>query len=690
MRVGTLAAVLAGLDVLLGVVPGAARVGHEDGQGEAGDERTGEQAAEGVDVDEADDEGDDHGEGTGDDHLLQRRRRGDLHATSRVGDDAGLALTQARDLPELATDLFDHLLGGTTDGVDREGGEEERQHGAEEEADEDVDRTEVEREDDVLTLLDGGLIDGELEALEQRQSGESSGADSEALGHRSGGVAEGVEGVGDLADLGVELGHLGDAAGVVGDRTVGVDGHDHAGGGEHADRGHGDAVDAALQHGATALGGEIVGERHVAAPVGDADTDDDEDDGGGDRHHAGADATEHGGGRARLGLGGDLLDRPEVVGGVVLGGLAEGPADDEATDDGDGEADRVVDGLGVTEEPEGHADGGDDGDGHGDVGAQVQGRAQLVGVGRLAALHQEGAEDRGDHADEGDGHREDEEADDRRVRQGVGSEGEGEGHEGDRGDDRAGVRLEEVGAHAGDVADVVAHVVGDGGRVAGVVLGDAGLHLADEVGADVGGLGVDAAAHAAEQGDGRAAEAVGRDDLEGVIGLEDHDEQDVDDRETEEGQTGDREAHHGTAAEGDGEGLGRALLGSLGGAGVGHGRHGHAGVTGAGRQDRTEYVADGAERRDHGGDEDGHHHDEAGDPGVFLLEEGLGALLDLGHQEDHAVVAWARLLHVLEEEDGQRKAGDRRHKGQIGDSVHDYSSRWVDAHAPRTGGDPGW
>jgi hypothetical protein len=90
----------------------------------------------------------------------------------------------------------------------------------------------------------------------------------------------------------------------------------------------------------------------------------------------------------------------------------------------------------------------------------------------------------------------------------------------DRGDDRAGVRLEEVGAHAGDVADVVADVVGDRGRVAGVVLGDAGLDLADEVGADVGRLGVDAAADTGEQRDGRGTESVGGDDLEGVVDLD--------------------------------------------------------------------------------------------------------------------------------------------------------------------------
>ena len=78
-----------------------------------------------------------------------------------------------------------------------------------------------------------------------------------------------------------------------------------------------------------------------------------------------------------------------------------------------------------------------------------------------------------------------------------------EQHHGDRGDR---VGLEQVGRHAGAVAHVVAHVVGDHGRVAGVVLGDPGLDLPDEVGADVGGLGEDAAAEPGEDRDQRAAE----------------------------------------------------------------------------------------------------------------------------------------------------------------------------------------
>ena len=58
----------------------------------------------------------------------------------------------------------------------------------------------------------------------------------------------------------------------------------------------------------------------------------------------------------------------------------------------------------------------------------------------------------------------------------------------------------------GAVADVVADVVGDHGRVARIVLRDARLDLADEVGADVGGLREDATAEPREHGDEGAAE----------------------------------------------------------------------------------------------------------------------------------------------------------------------------------------
>ena len=74
------------------------------------------------------------------------------------------------------------------------------------------------------------------------------------------------------------------------------------------------------------------------------------------------------------------------------------------------------------------------------------------------------------------------------------------------GDDRDRIGLEQVRGHAGAVADVVADVIGDHCRVTRIVLGNAGLDLADQVGTDVGALGEYAAAQTRKNRDQRAAE----------------------------------------------------------------------------------------------------------------------------------------------------------------------------------------
>ena len=68
---------------------------------------------------------------------------------------------------------------------------------------------------------------------EQHQRAETGRADGVALGDRLRGVADRVERVGRVADFLGQAGHLGDAAGVVGDRAEGVERHDHAGEAEH-------------------------------------------------------------------------------------------------------------------------------------------------------------------------------------------------------------------------------------------------------------------------------------------------------------------------------------------------------------------------------------------------------------------------------------------------------------------------
>ena len=137
-----------------------------------------------------------------------------------------------------------------------------------------------------------------------------------------------------------------------------------------------------------------------------------------------------------------------------------------------------------------------------------------------------------------------------------------------RGDQRDRVGLEQVRGHAGAVTDVVTDVVGDGRGVAGIVLGDALLDLADQVGADVGGLGEDAAADPHEHGQQGGAEAETLQHRRRLADVGEHH-----DRGAEQAQTGGGQADRTARAEGD-------LHGPLAALAVGRGGHPHVGPGG--------------------------------------------------------------------------------------------------------------
>ena len=101
----------------------------------------------------------------------------------------------------------------------------------------------------VLQVLDVGG--------EQDQGGQGRRADRVALGDRLGGVADRVERVGVDADLRRQARHLGDAAGIVGHRAVGVEADDEAGQRQHGAGGDGDAVEAGGE-----VGGQDAGADH--------------------------------------------------------------------------------------------------------------------------------------------------------------------------------------------------------------------------------------------------------------------------------------------------------------------------------------------------------------------------------------------------------------------------------------------
>ena len=230
------------------------------------------------------------------------------------------------------------------------------------------------------------------------------------------------------------------------------------------------------------------------------------------------------------------------------------------------------------------------------------------------------------------------------------------------GDDGHGVGLEQVGGHAGAIADVVADVVGDGRRIARIVLGDAGFDLADEIAADVGALGEDAAAETGEDGDERGAEAE-RDERVGHRAVIDGEAEAAGEEEeiagdAEQRHAGDQHARHRARLEGDVEAARQRVRCGLRRAHVGAHRDVHADVAGEARQHGADEKADGDEvaEQDPGEDEDdGADH---GDGRVLAVEVGLRAFADGAGDLLHARVAGVSGHH---RSDRVRRIGERQH-----------------------------
>ena len=228
-----------------------------------------------------------------------------------------------------------------------------------------------------------------------------------------------------------------------------------------------------------------------------------------------------------------------------------------------------------------------------------------------------------------------------------------------RGDQRDRIRLEEVGGHAGAVADVVADVVGDGGRVARVVLGDARLDLADEVGADVGGLGEDAAADPHEHREQGGAEAEALEDLRGVALVEEHDDGGAEQAEAHRGH-----ADGATGAERDPHAaVTVAVTGGRGDADVGLDGERHAEVADEAPRrprrrrrssDRPSLTLDGVGREQEQQPED--EDDEDAEGAELAGEVRLGALLHRCADGLHVLGAGVGGEHLTAEEQAEHQA----------------------------------
>ena len=413
------------------------------------------------------------------------------------------------------------------------------------------------------------------------EGGETGRADRVALRDRLRRVPDRVERVGDPTHRLVQVGHLGDAAGVVGDRAVGVESHDQTG---HRELRHDRDADAV--------------ETVPRDLVGGHDPDGDHDHRERRRLHADGEPLDDVGRVPRLGRARDRLHRPPARARVVLGDRDERERDDEADQRGDVE---LAEGERALVEGERHGNEADRRQHRGDDDGLVE---RVHDRAAPADAREPDADHRGDDGDAAER--------ERIERETAGRERRAEEHDRHGGD---GVGLEEVGSHAGAVADVVADVVGDHGRVSRVVLGDAGLDLPDEVGADVGGLRVDAAAEPGEDRDERSAEGEADQVVDGVVlrDVEPAREHPVVAGDAEEPEPDDEEARDRAGAERDVQRGRQALLRRLGGADVGANRDVHADEAGR----RGEHGAD--EEADRGApaelvveadDEEGGHGDD--------------------------------------------------------------------------------
>ena len=220
---------------------------------------------------------------------------------------------------------------------------------------------------------------------EQDQCGETGRTDGVALGHCLGGVADGVERIGDRAHFRRQFGHFGNATGVVGDRTIGVERDDDTGHRQHRGGGNRQPVQATTR---------------IRCP--DRSTD------GQHRQrrglHRNPDAGNHVGRVTGLAGCGDMLDRRVFGTGVVLGDPHHRRGQHQADDGTDkhaasGDAGRRIAG---TDQPGGHRVVEEQREHAGNDQALVQRAHDLAAVGSLDEV---ATDDRGDDRHRAQGQR---------------------------------------------------------------------------------------------------------------------------------------------------------------------------------------------------------------------------------------------------------------------------------------------
>jgi hypothetical protein len=210
-----------------------------------------------------------------------------------------------------------------------------------------------------------------------------------------------------------------------------------------------------------------------------------------------------------------------------------------------------------------------------------------------------------------------------------------------------------------------------------VVLRDARLHLADQVGADVRGLGEDAAAQPRKDGDERRAEGERGQRLgDDVPILLDRDraptrpgQVPVEPGDGEEAEARHQHARDRARAERGGEPALERAARRLRRANIGAHRDVHADIARHARQHGAEQEAHGRYAAQGGEHDHGDDHADDGDGGILPAQIGLGALLDGRRDVLHLGVA-RRLTQHLAGGEGAIQHRDQAAENGDGNGCH--------------------
>lgn len=490
VSIRVLTTMMALLDVLLGVVRRTTRVGLEESHGDTRDDGTDQDPRKEQRMRQTGQNDDPKCHEPRSLHALQgsrsRDRDGGLVVSrllARIQDgQLGLSeittlgtlqnhegIANGTRLSELLRDEGAHRSPRRTDSVDGHSGEHERNRTTDQQAREGPGGSHQRIELHLTTVVD--------HHHDRRESGRS---DGEALADCSRSVADSVQVIGMTANLFRKPCHFSDAPTVVTDGTIRIDGELHVERAQHRHCGNGDPVETTQVVGSDDGSGEDEGgherRRHP------------------DRQHLGE---EHR--RTRLGSLREVLDVLVLSGALALGVVPDAPAGANADQDCEPQAEEADFTSGTDEgrvpddQPGQTQRKGRESNSSG-VDTTIEGLLRTIVT--VLHLHTERGSDRDEDAQRRERHRQLDQLVDELL---PASEDhyESKSHRSEHASD---VGLEKVGAHSGDVSNVVSHAVRDDPSVQGVILGETCDHLAGVVSANISGLRIDATSNPGEQG----------------------------------------------------------------------------------------------------------------------------------------------------------------------------------------------